>query len=378
MANEGWAAEMNALGACARIDACVQVDGLARIGIGMGIMNTVVLGKSGIVSPQNAFGALPIQRCTEEQAVALVRRAFEGGMTFFDTARAYATSEERVGKALADVRDQVAIASKTMAETPEGFWRDLETSLRTLGTDYLDLYQLHCVPRCYRPGDGTGMYECLLEARERGLIRHIGITAHLIAVAEEIAESGLYETLQFPFSYLASDREVALVETCARNDVGFIAMKGLAGGLITNAEAAMAFMTRYPNVLPIWGVQRACELEQWLAFMGDTPQATPQMEAFFASERTQLAGGFCRGCGYCAPCTAGIPISMDARMSLMIRRAPSQAWLSPEWQEKMNLVEDCAECGVCMTRCPYQLDIPSLLRQNLDDYRAVLAGEVQV
>lgn len=341
-------------------------------------MNTVVLGKTGIVTPQNAFGALPIQRCTEAEAVALLTRAFEGGMTFFDTARAYTVSEERVGKALHAVRDQVTIASKTMAETPEGFWRDLETSLQKLQTDYIDVYQLHCVPRCYRPGDGTGMYECLLEARDQGLIRHIGITAHLIAVAEEIAESGLYETLQFPFSYLADAREIALVETCARNNVGFIAMKGLAGGLITNAAAAMAFMTRYPNVLPIWGVQRPVELEQWLAFMHDTPQVTPEMEAFFASERRELAGGFCRGCGYCAPCTVGIPINMDARMSLMIRRAPSEGWLSPEWQEKMELVGECTECGVCMTRCPYSLDIPTLLRKNLVDYRAVLAGEVQV
>lgn len=341
-------------------------------------MNTVVLGRSGIASPQNAFGALPIQRCTEAEAVSLLERAFEGGMTFFDTARVYTTSEERVGKALGPVRDQVAIATKTMARTPDDFWRDLETSLRTLGADYVDLYQLHCVPRCYRPGDGTGMYECLLEARDQGLIRHIGITAHLIAVAEEIAESGLYETLQFPFSYLADAREIALVEACARNDVGFIAMKGLAGGLITNAEAAMAFMTQYPNVLPIWGVQRASELEQWLAFMRDTPQVTPEMEAFFAAERTQLAGGFCRGCGYCAPCTVGIPINQAARMSLMIRRAPSEAWLSSEWQENMELVEDCTECGVCMTRCPYGLDIPELLRRNLADYRAVLAGKVRV
>ena len=341
-------------------------------------MNTVVLGRSGIASPQNAFGALPIQRCTEAEAVSLLERAFEGGMTFFDTAHAYTTSEERVGKALGPVRDQVAIATKTMARTPDDFWRDLETSLRTLGADYVDLYQLHCVSRCYRPGDGTGMYECLMEARDQGLVRHIGITAHLIAVAEEIAESGLYETLQFPFSYLADAREIALVQSCARNDVGFIAMKGLAGGLVTNAEAAMAFMTQYPNVLPIWGVQRASELEQWLAFMNETPQVTPGMEAFFAAERAQLAGGFCRGCGYCAPCTVGIPINQAARMSLMIRRAPSEAWLSSEWQENMELVEDCTECGVCMTRCPYGLDIPELLRKNLADYRAVLAGKVRV
>ena len=154
----------------------------------------------------------------------------------------------------------------------------------------------------------------------------------------KIAESGLYETLQFPFSYLADAREIALVETCARKDVGFIAMKGLAGGLITNAEAAMAFMTGYPNVLPIWGVQRASELEQWLAFMGDTPQVTPGMEAFFAAERAQLAGGFCRGCGYCAPCTVGIPINQAARMSLID---------SPRPVRSVALARMAGEHGAC-------------------------------
>ena len=178
------------------------------------------LGNTGISTPQNAFGALPLQRCSEEDAVALLRKAYEGGMVFFDTARAYSNSEERVGIAFKGMREKVFIASKTMARNPEAFWKDLETSLSTLGTDYLDIYQLHCVPQCYRPGDGTGMYECLEEAKRQGKIRHIGITAHLIAVAEEIAESGLYETLQFPLSYLATDREVELVKTCEKHNVG--------------------------------------------------------------------------------------------------------------------------------------------------------------
>ena len=177
-------------------------------------MKTITLGSTGITTPQNAFGALPLQRCTEEEAVALLRKAYEGGMTFFDTARAYSNSEERVGKAFEGMRDKVCIASKTQAKTPEDFWRDLETSLSLLKTDYIDIYQLHCAPQCYKPGDGTGMYECLQEAKRQGKIRHIAITAHLIAVAEEIAQSGLYETLQFPLSYLATDREVELVRTC--------------------------------------------------------------------------------------------------------------------------------------------------------------------
>lgn len=340
-------------------------------------MKTIVLGTTGITTPQNAFGALPLQRCTEEEAIALLRRAYEGGMTFFDTARAYSNSEERVGKAFEGMRDKVWIASKTMARTPEDFWRDLDTSLSLLKTDHIDIYQLHCVPQCYRPDDGTGMYECLLEAKRQGKIHHIGVTAHLIAVAEEIAESGLYETLQFPLSYLATEREIELVRTCEKNNMGFIAMKGLAGGLLTDSRACMAFMTQFDNVVPIWGVQHMSELEEWLSFMDETPSITSEIEGFFEKERAELQGEFCRGCGYCMPCTVDIPINNCARMSLMIRRAPSQAWLSEEWQDNMALIEECTECGSCKERCPYGLDVPELLRKNYEDYKKIVAGEIE-
>lgn len=341
-------------------------------------MRTVTLGSTGIVTPQNAFGALPIQRVSEEAAVALLRRAYEGGMTFFDTARAYSNSEQRVGLAFAGMRDKVFIASKTMARTPEAFWADLETSLELLRTDYIDVYQFHCVDQCYAPGDGTGMYECMLEAKAQGKIRHIGVTAHKLQVAFDCVESGLYETLQFPLSYLSGDRELELVQACERANMGFIAMKGLAGGLLNNARACMAFMTQFPGVLPIWGVQREEELDEWLAFMRETPVMDDELRAFIAQERAELAGDFCRGCGYCMPCPQGIVINQCARMSLMIRRAPSKGWLGEQWQQRMAQVDECTECYACSARCPYELDIPQLLRKNLEDYQAVLAGKVNV
>lgn len=340
-------------------------------------MQTYTLGKTGICVPKNAFGALPIQRISDEEAVKLLRRAYNGGMRFFDTARAYTDSEVKVGKAFAGMREKVFIASKTHAETPEAFWQDLQTTLRNLQTDHLDLYQLHCVKQCYRPGDGTGLYECLLEAKAEGKIRHIGITAHKIGVAEEIVESGLYETLQFPFSYLATERDLALVKKTEEAGMGFIAMKGLSGGLLTNAEACMAFMNEYP-VLPIWGIQRESELDEWLSFFEKDAEMTDEIRAFIEADRAALLGDFCRGCGYCAPCTAGIIINQCARMSQMIRRAPSAEWLSPYWQAEMAKIDRCVDCGVCMTRCPYELKIPALLKKNLADYRDILAGRTKV
>lgn len=346
------------------------------------MVNNVTLGKTGITVWQNGFGALPVQRVDKDTAVTILRRAFEGGMNFFDTARAYSDSEEKIGLAFGDMwpsmREKMILATKTQATDPKTFWEHLNKSLELLKTDYIDIYQFHCVSKCYRPGDGTGMYEAISEAKEKGLIRHIGITTHKIELAFVILESGLYETLQYPFSYLASEREIELVNKAKECGVGFIAMKGLAGGLITDSKAAFAFMSGYDNVVPIWGIQRMSELEEWLSFFENTPLMDKDMEAFIASEQDSLRGEFCRGCGYCMPCPVGIEINNCARMSLMLRRAPSKGWLSEENQAKMKKIEDCLNCRSCSSKCPYELDTPSLLKKNYEDYKKVLSGEVEV
>ena len=311
-------------------------------------MRQITLGSTGITVPQNAFGALPIQRVSTEMAVKLLRRAYEGGMRFFDTARAYSDSEVKVGEAFDGMREKVFIATKTGAKTPEEVRAQVETSLKNLRTDYIDIYQFHCADQCYRPGDGTGMYECMEELKKEGKIRHIGITAHKLYIAEEAVESGLYETLQYPFSYLSSEKEIALVKKCKEANMGFIAMKGLAGGLINRSEAAMAFMSQFDNALPIWGIQKEKELEEWLSYMAETPTMNEELTAYIEKEQKELTGEFCRGCGYCMPCPAGIMINQCARMSLMLRRAPSKAWLTPQMQAEMKKIEVCLHCNQCM------------------------------
>ena len=335
-------------------------------------MRNITLGKTGITVPQNAFGALPIQRISTEDAVKLLRKAYDGGMRFFDTARAYSDSEEKVGLAFEGMRDKVFISTKTQATTKEKFWSDLETSLKLLKTDYIDIYQLHCVARCY--GEGDELYEAMKEAKKQGKIAHIGITAHKIGVAEDIIKSGLYETLQFPFSYLASERDIKLVHDCSKADMGFIAMKGLSGGLLTNSAACMAFMSEY-DALPIWGIQKESELDEWLGFFDKEISMNDEIREFINNDRQELLGDFCRGCGYCMPCSVEITINQCARMSQMIRRAPSQNWLTDFWKNEMMKIENCIDCGLCKTRCPYELDIPVLLRKNLTDYKEILEGK---
>ena len=341
-------------------------------------MNTITLGTTGITSPQNAFGALPVQRDDFDTAIKILRRAYEGGMTFVDTARAYSDSEEKMGLALCDVREKINIATKTMAKTPDEMKAQLETSLKNLKTDYIDIYQFHCADQCYKPGDGTGMYETIEDFKGQGLIKHIGITAHKIGIAEECVKSGLYETMQFPFSYLSSQREIELVNLCKQKNVGFIAMKGLAGGLITNSKAAYTFMTQYDNVLPIWGIQRMSELEEWLSFMNNSPVYDDEMKHFISEDKKQFGTDFCRGCGYCMPCPQEITINQCARMSQMIRRAPSANWLSEFWQNEFKKIPNCTGCGACKKKCPYSLDIPNLLKKNYEDYQNILCGKTKV
>ena len=337
-------------------------------------MKQITLGTTGITVPQNAFGALPIQRVSADEAVRLLRRAREGGMRFFDTARAYTDSEEKLGLAFGGHWDGLYVATKTAAKTPEAFRADLETSLRLLQRDCIDIYQFHMAGQCYRPGDGTGMYEAMLEAKAQGKIRHIGITAHKIGVAEDIIASGLYETLQYPFSYLSTPREAALAESCLKANMGLIAMKALAGGLVTNADAAFAYIAQYDNVLPIWGIQHEWELDQWLELTERNPRMTPELQAVIDHDRTELSGDFCRSCGYCLPCAAGIDIPQAARMAQLLRRAPYKPYLSDEWREKMHQIKNCIHCNACKSRCPYGLDTPALLQKQLADYDAFYAA----
>ena len=338
-------------------------------------MDYVTLGRTEIKVCKNGFGALPIQRISFDSAKEILLHAYKSGINFFDTARFYTDSEEKIGYALSDVRDKIYIATKTAAQNADDFWKDLNTSLNNMKTDYIDIYQFHNPSFCPKPNDGTGLYEAMLEAKAQGKIRFIGLTNHRLAVAQEAIDSGLYDTIQFPFCYLATDKDIAIVENCKKNNLGFIAMKGLSGGLITNSAAAYAFMAQYDNVLPIWGVQRMSELNEFLSYNTNPPSVTGEIKELIDNDRKMLAGEFCRGCGYCMPCPVGIEINNCARMSLLLRRSPSELQLTPAVQAKMKKIEKCLHCNQCKSKCPYGLDTPKLLEENYKDYVEILNGK---
>lgn len=335
-------------------------------------MQTVKLGKTELVVSKNGFGALPVQRVEKKEAVYLLQKAFYNGINYFDSARWYSDSEEKLGAAFSYVRDKLIISTKTGAKTAEEFWKDLEQSLKMLQTDYIDIYQFHNSDFCPKPGDESGLYDAMLEAKKQGKIRFIGITNHKLSVANEAIESNLYDTLQFPFSYLSGEADIELVNKCRDNNMGFIAMKALSGGLITNSAIAYAYLAQFEHVAPIWGMQREKELNEFLSYNDNPPFLTEAMKKQIEHDRKELAGDFCRGCGYCMPCPAGIEINNCARMSLLLRRAPQADYLSKDWQEKMKKIENCLHCNKCMSKCPYKLNTPELLRKNYEDYKTFI------
>lgn len=338
----------------------------------------VKLGSTDIVVNKNGFGALPIQRISTDDAVYLLRKAFENGINYFDTARAYSDSEHKCGIAFEGIREKLFLATKTGAQTGEGLEKDLAKSLEELRTDYIDVYQFHNPSFVPMPDGNDGLYDAALAAKKAGKIKHIAITNHKVTLAKQAAETGLFELIQFPFCYLATQDEIDLVNLCKEKNIGFVAMKSLSGGLITNARAAYAFAAEYDNVLPIWGVQRESELDDFIGFIDNPPKMDEEIKALIEKDRTELAGEFCRGCGYCMPCPAGIEINNAARMSLLLRRSPSAGHLSEKGQEMMMKIENCLHCNACKSKCPYGLDTPTLLQKNLEDYKRVLAGEVKV
>lgn len=336
-------------------------------------MQKTRLGRTGLMVTRSSFGALPIQRISFDEAKKILLKAYKGGINFYDTARMYTDSEEKLGYAFSDIRKDIIIATKSVATDRKTLLEHLETSLKNMKTDYVDILQLHNPGVLPDPEDPESSYAGMIEAKKKGMVRFIGITNHRIKTAIQAVESGLYDTMQFPLNSISSDIDLELIEICKKKNVGLIAMKAMSGGLITNSASTFAFLRQFDNVVPIWGIQREAELDEFLQLEKNPPELTDELWEVIKRDRTELAGNFCRACGYCMPCPVGIEIPTQARISLLMRRAPYQPFLSHEFKEKMELINKCIECGQCKNHCPYSIDTPNLLKLQLQDYNEFYA-----
>jgi hypothetical protein len=333
-------------------------------------MKKVRLGATALEVSEIGFGGIPIIPLPQEEAVAVVRHCVDIGITFFDTANMYPTSEVKLGAALAPIRDAVIIATKSANRDAQGAAEHIELSLRQLKTDRIDLFQLHNVSNAEalrQVLDTGGAYEAAARARDAGKIRFIGISSHSMATATEALKTGLFQTLQFPFNFIENDPADRLFPMAVRNRVGIIGMKPLGGGVLERAELCFRFLQQYPQVVPIPGIRSPREADEIVGFYR-TPQplAAGDLEAI-ESIRALLGKRFCHRCEYCMPCEQGVQISSVLMFQAAAKRLSREGvagWIG----KAMESVERCVECGECEQRCPYHLPIPHLLRENLALY----------
>jgi predicted aldo/keto reductase-like oxidoreductase len=331
-------------------------------------MERVVLGKTGLEVNRLGFGGIPIQRVDERQAVEVVSHAIERGVEFIDTSRAYTTSERRIGKALQDNDRKVIVASKSHGRTSDTILRDLETSLRELNLNYIDLYQTHFVrdEQIYQQVISSGgALEGLIRAREEGLIGHIGITSHSLDLLEKVLEDGLFETIMVCFSLLEPKAQERIIPKALEKNVGVIAMKPFSGGIIENASLALKYVLSQPRIVVIAGVeQRRLFDENWKVFQGSYELDEDEIKEI-KEIQSRHKKAFCHRCDYCQPCTEDISIQHILGIRSIVKRMGKNV-LREGWAAKaIKKARNCTECGECMTRCPYDLPIPDLIKENL-------------
>ncbi len=339
-------------------------------------MKTTRLGKTGLSISRIGFGGIPIQRLTEDEAVKVVQRCLDLGVTFLDTANGYTTSEERIGKAIAGRREQVIIATKSEGKDKTTAQEHIELSLKRLNTNYIDLWQFHGVNtfKAYNQILGpNGAMEAAQEALQAGKIRHIGITSHSMDVALKALPSGHFETVQFPFNFVTNEAKDKLLPLAQEHDVGFIAMKPMAGGMLEDANLAIKWLFQFDHVIPDPGIEKVEEIEEIVKIVNGAWDLTLSEKQEIERIRVEVGTRFCRRCQYCLPCPQEIKIPIIMNLQSFLKRFPDEkVFLSGGFvTEAVKGARECLQCGECEEKCPYRLPIREMLVENIEFYECV-------
>ena len=320
------------------------------------------LGRTGLSISRVGLGGIPIQGSDAKGVREVIEAMLAAGMNYIDTARGYTVSEELLGLALEGVRDRFILATKSMARTREAMAEDIEKSLKNLRTDHIDLYQVHNPSKAdlAKVTAEGGALEALLKAKAAGKIGHIGITLHSADLFTEALDLPWVETVMFPYNIVETQGEAQMAE-CAARGIGFIAMKPLAGGAIEDAALALRFVLQNPAVtVVIPGMANAREVRENAEA---AELAAPLDEEGLMAVRASLGTSFCRRCGYCAPCTAGINIPAIFLFEGYYTRYHLEDWAIARYASLPKNAADCIGCGACETRCPYHLPIREMLKK---------------
>lgn len=331
-------------------------------------MRTIRLGKTNLMVSELGFGGIPIQRLSSDDAVRVVQRALDLGVTLIDTANGYTNSEERIGKAIAGRRDQVVLATKSGARNLATFREHVALSFQRLAVDHIDVLQFHNVSdeehyqQVVAPG---GMLEYAQALKAQGRIGHIGVSSHNLDMACKLVASGHFETLMFPFCVVTPEPADKLIPLCREHDVAFISMKPMGGGMLDNATLAFKYLRQFPDIVPLVGIQTAREIEEIVDIMNGPAGMSADERAAAERMRCELGSRYCRSCDYCQPCPEGIGISTVLRFRSSAKRFPAERFFGEWGKAQIAKAENCAECGECEERCPYHLPIRDMLKENV-------------
>lgn len=338
-------------------------------------MRYVMLGRTGLEISELGFGGIPIIRLDMDAAIQVLRRAYERGITFYDTANAYRDSEDKIGRAFEGMRGKIIIATKTMQRNAKNATKQLENSLRMLKTDYIDLYQLHQIAQekdwqAVTVPDGA--LEAVYKAKKEGKIRFVGATSHNLPMAVKLVKTGLFSTIQFPFNFIEDAAKDELFHAARDFGMGIIVMKPFAGGMIDNAEVAIKYLRQYPDAVPIPGYDSVESVDQVTAYYQLPNVITDSDRELMEKYRLDLGKQFCRRCEYCQPCPNGVMITMAMAYKLVASRM-SPAVSVDFCRPAMESVKLCSECELCSERCPYELPIHNMLKANYELYEQHIA-----
>lgn len=340
-------------------------------------MKTARLGKTELCVSRIGFGGIPIQRLSEDEAIKVVQRCLDVGVTFIDTANGYTTSEECIGKAIAGRRDQVILATKSGARDKDTSREHLELSLKRLNTDYIDLWQFHGVstPEAYEEVLGPdGAMETAQQALQEGKIRHIGVTSHSLDMAVKMVPSGHFETMQFPFNFVTDEALDELLPLCQKHDVGFIAMKPFAGGMLDNAALAIKWQLQFDFAIPDPGIEKVEEIEEIVKIVEGSWELLPHEQEEIERIRAKVGTRFCRRCQYCLPCPQDIKLPLMMNLPSLWKRFSPELLHSPRFAKMIETAKTCTKCGECEERCPYKLPIREMLVENIAFYEQQTAS----
>jgi uncharacterized protein len=335
-----------------------------------------ILGKTGLEVSEVGFGGIPIIRLSTDEAVRVLRQAYDRGITLYDTANMYLDSEEKIGRAFEGLRHQVVLATKSIKRDRQGVEAHIDESLRFLRTDYIDLFQFHQVSQesdFQTLAGPNGAMEGVIRAKEAGKIRHIGLTSHSLEMAVRLIQTGLFSTIQFPFNFLEGAPQEELHPLARQLSLGILAMKPFGGGALENAQVCFKFLRQWPDVIPLPGFDAVDKVDEVVDLYDSENIVLPEDLAIMEQVRAEVGQRFCRRCGYCQPCPQGVQVNA-AMIYPVIAHRMSPAKAAKFSEKAMESARECIECGECSERCPYGLPIPEMIKEHLVMYEEHLAG----